>query len=213
METETVTEVVENSTVTPDEATVETVVKPGKQDPNPTWLPSRLERERQSILKELGASNLDEAKAAVQELNLKREAEKSTAQRAGELATQLESERKSKSELEAAVKIYAAGVMGQLNEEQVSAVKLLAGDDAAKQLKYVEALLPTWKAQSTTPPTGTPKPPKPPVLDTAPGRTAPDSDVTTTVVNHKQAYLDLKTSGNPFAAASYALRHPEVYKK
>jgi hypothetical protein len=170
----------------------------------PSWLDARLERERRSLLKELGIDSLDEAKKVLTDAQLKKEAEKSDAQKRGELEKTLESERKRLNEMAEALNAHAAAQLKGLNDQQREAVLGIAGDDPAKQLKTIEALRPTW-AGAAAPAAKVEA--KEPVRDTAAARSAPkDEGSNASPPDHKAIYAELMKS-NPILASRYALEH------
>jgi hypothetical protein len=179
----------------------------GEPSEKPSWLDARLERERAKVLKDLGIESLEDGKKAIGELNAKREAEKTSAQKAAELEGTLKSTKADKEAMAAALGGYAKTQLASLTDAQREAVAAIAGEDPVKQLKAIEALAPTWKAAAGTPATpstpaapGTPKP-----NDTAPGQSAPnDSNANTSPPDPKAIYAELKKT-NPFIAARYAL--------
>lgn len=167
------------------------------QDPNaePAWLAPRLERERAKVLKDLGVDSPEEAKKAVEAARAAAEAQKSDAQKRGELESTLKAERAAKQELAQALDAYAKSQMGALTEAQRNAVAAVAGEDPAKQLKTIDALRPTWASAPAAPP-----PPK----DTAPAPAAPKEGASSAPPDAKAIYEELKTN-NPVLASRYAL--------
>jgi hypothetical protein len=193
------------ATITVDPAATKTApataaATPPAGEPNekPTWLDARLERERRAVLKELGIENLEDGKKAIGEAQAKREAEKTATQKAAELGESLKTTKAEKEEMAAALGTYAKAQMKGLSDEQRAAVTAIAGDDAAKQLKAIEALAPTWKSAPTTE-TKTTKP-----ADTALAATAPKETTTnTSPPDPKAIYAELKKT-NFVIAARYA---------
>lgn len=168
----------------------------------PAWLGPRLERERAKILKDLGVESLDEVKKAVGEAKKAEEAQKSDAQKRGELESTLKKELAEKQALTEALGSYAKSQMGALTDEQRNAVSALAGEDPARQLKTIEALRPTWaSAAAVAAPAATPAP-----KDTAPAPAAPKEGAPLPPPDAKAIHAEmLKT--NPIAAARYALEN------
>jgi hypothetical protein len=166
----------------------------------PHWLPARLERERQQVLKDLGVESVEDAKKAIAELTAKRDAEKTAAQKAAELETSLKASSARTQEMTEALNAFASSQLGSLTEEQRSAVLAVAGDDPAKQLKAVAALTPTWKA-AAPPPAAKP-------ADTAPAPAAPkDGGTPTAGMSDLKAKYEQLQKDNPIVAARYALTH------
>lgn len=166
----------------------------------PAWLPARLERERAKVLKDLGAESLDDAKKAVEKSKAVDEAQKSDAQKRGELETTLKAERAEKQELSAALASYAKSQMGTLTDAQRNAVSALAGDDHAKQLKAIDALRSTWTGAAATAaiPVSTAS------KDTAPAAGAPKEVTPGAPPDVKAVHAQLKAT-NPIVAARFAL--------
>lgn len=163
----------------------------------PHWLDGRLERERKSLLKELGLDDVESGKKAIAELNAKREAEKTAAEKATELDAKLKASDAEKAAMAEALGATAKARMKTLSEAQQAAVAALAGDDPVKQLKTIEALVPTWASAPAATETKT--------VDTAPGRTAPEAGATS-APDPKAVYEQLRKT-NPIAAARYAFAH------
>ena len=171
-------------------------------DEKPSWLDARLERERRSVLKELGLESLDDGKKAIAALKAEEDAKKSAAQKAAELETSYKALKADKDAMAEALDLYAKSHMGALTEAQRNAVVAVAGDDAAKQLKTIEALKPTW-AGAVAPAAPAPEKPR----DTAPASGGPkDAGNTSTPPDLKSVYADL-AKVNPILAARFALEH------
>jgi hypothetical protein len=167
-------------------------------EPNekPSWLDSRLERERRSMLKDLGYESIDDAKQASAELHAKRESEKSAAQKAAENAEALKATKAQNEELSRALGGYAKAKLAGLTDAQRAAVEAVAGTDAAKQLATIDALAPTWAASAAPAVKAAP-------VDTAPPPTSPREGGTATPSNPKSVYAELQKT-NPVLAARYA---------
>jgi hypothetical protein len=163
----------------------------------PNWLPERLERERKSLLKELGIDNLADAKKLISDANAKREAEKSDAQKRGELEKILEGANKRLEETTSALKSYAEAQLKALSEPQRAAVSALAGEDPAMQLKAIETLRPTWASAAAATAVEKPK-------DTAIAPSAPnDASSQQSPPDLMAIYNEWKTK-NPVWAARFA---------
>lgn len=173
---------------------------------DPSWLKSRLERERTKGAKEALASAgfADEAaaKQAAADAKAAAESKKSAEQKAIEASKAAESEKARADSLLAIATEHAARMMVGLTAEQQGAVKAIAGEDPARQLATIGALAPTW-AKSTAPPT-TEKP-----ATTAPPATAP-SGVTPAPTDARAVYESTRAQ-NPFAAATFGVANPQVY--
>lgn len=166
----------------------------------PAWLGPRLERERAKVLKDLGIESPEEAKKAIDAARAAAEAQKSDAQKRGELESTLKAERAAKQEMAAALDAYAKSQMGALTEAQRNAVAAVAGEDPAKQLKTIEALKPTWAGAAAPAAPAAP----PPVRDTAPAPAAPKDGAPSPPPDAKAIHEELQKS-NPILAARYAL--------
>lgn len=184
---------------------------------DPDWLNGRIAQaktsaaaeERAKVLAELGVTNPDEAKTAIAAAKTAAEANKTAETRAAELKSKLDAETARSTSQGAIIAEMAGRQMGVLTAEQSKAVKDIAGEDAAAQLKAIAALQPTW---------GKPASPVVPVVvvpaavDTAPGHTAPNGNAGTSPPNQRGVYEQLQKT-NPFAAAEHGLRHSDdVYK-
>lgn len=174
---------------------------PEASNVDPHWLSDRLNQARRAQLKELGAENVDDVKAALADLKSKREAEKTAADKAAEALQRAASAESSATALKAVVTEYAARQMFALTDSQKAAVTAIAGDDPALQLKAITALQPTWSAALAA---AAPKV-EPTAADTAPPANAP-APATVSTPNHRAQYDALRKS-NPFAAALYANEH------
>lgn len=176
--------------------------------------------ERAALLKELGITDPAEVRSLLAEKHAREEATKSAEQRAAEKEAALVAERQRVESLLATVRARSEVEMGALTDAQKQAVLAIAGDDPAKRLAAIDALLPTWKTAApvavpapVTPPAPVappaPPPPAPPAT-TAPARGAPP-DGQTVIVDHKAEYERLREI-NPFVAAQYANSHPtDIY--
>lgn len=179
--------------------------------PDPGWLNPRLAEAKQAeanrILKELGVSDLDAAKAAIADSAARAEASKSAEQKAAELAAKLNSTQTEAQRHAAIISEHAARMLGVLSEKQQALVKSFAGDDAAQQLSTIQKLTDSGVLviEDDAPP------PPPPPATTAPPPTAPNGAPGTSPPDHAATYAQLKQS-NPFAAAAYGARNPSVYQ-
>lgn len=180
-----------------------------------SWLKPRLEQAKASVLKELGVENIDDAKKAFAELKAKQDAARSDAEKAADFKTKFEAQQAENKKLADAVAEYAGRQMLGLSPEQQAAVKAIAGDDAAQQIKAITALAPTWAAKraadsaTALQTSGTAVPPPVVPATTSPAPSAPSGTVTSPP-DHRAVYVELRST-NPFAAAAYAEAHPEAY--
>jgi hypothetical protein len=201
------------ATDTPVPATPAAPVAPAPQaqpDGEPKWLPERLDRERRAALKAAGFESVDEARAAKAELDAKRNAQKTAEEKAADAAAKLDAETKRAASLSDVVGEWAGRQMLGLTTEQQAAVKAIAGDDPAAQLKAITALQPTWNKPAPAAPTAPATPPAP-LATTVPAGGAPPA-ATTSEPNHKATYESMKDV-NPFAAAAYLQQYrTEIFK-
>lgn len=201
----TTTVVVDQSA--PKPAATPAVVTQTAPEGEPNWLPARLERERRQVLKDLGVESIEDGKKAIAEINAKRESEKTAAEKASDLDNKLKAANAEKATMAETLATYAKSLMGGLTEAQKSAVIAIAGEDASKQLKAIEALTPTWqtKAPDAAAATATAvATQKPVVADTAPAKTAPGDTPTTSPPDPKAIHAELLKT-NPVVAARYAV--------
>jgi hypothetical protein len=203
--------------VAPPVVTTPPAVTPPAGDPeNPPWLAARLERERRTHLAELGIADPVKAKALLEAANKAEEDAKSAAEKLGKTGEQLTAAKAEAERYKAVTTEFAARQMLGLTAEQQAAVKAIAGDDAAAQLKAITALTPTWSAQGSITPAGAPAapavpaPPAPPASGTAPPPNAPPGS---SVSQQSPAEIHAALAKtNPFLAATYALENVrEVY--
>lgn len=185
------------------------------KEPDMSWLPERLQREREKAIKDLATElgmPVDEAKTKLAELKKVEDAQKSETQRQAQLLAEKELQAKRLSELESVVKLRADAEMVSLTEEQRAAVKTLAGDDNAAQLKAIEVLRPSW-AKPVAPAKPADEEAKATTAPPAGANSGPSGSVTSAGrTDHTAEYKRLKET-NPFAAATYGLqRVEEVYK-
>lgn len=167
----------------------------------PAWLDARLEQAKKAALSEAGFESLEAAKKASDAIKLQEEANKTEAQKRTDAEKALSKTEKQLKEAGEALSGYAKAQMGALTEAQQAAVSAVAGEDAAKQLKTIEALRPTWAGAAAPAAAVATKAP-----DTAHGRTAPNSAGSVAETDHKAFYETLEQS-NPILAARYALVH------
>ena len=176
---------------------------------DPNWLNGRIAQAKTSatteLLKSLGASSVDEAKAAVEAARAAAEAKKTAEQRALELDGQLKNAAQQRDKLAGVIKARAELELKALTPEQLAAVTGIAGEDPAEQLRAIDMLKPTWgsSASATTAP---PAAVVPPTTNTAPARTAPPATTPNQTVTHSARFAELQKT-NPFAAAEYLRQH------
>ena len=198
------------------------VAPPPVADTNPAWLPERLTRAeeaaRTALLKELGVSDPEKAKAAIKAAHDAEEAKKSAEQRAVELdaklkGTQTEAERQA-----ALIKEHAGRMLMALTPDQQKAISDFAGDNPTEQLRAIHHFAPIWAkqadelakaTQAVTPPA---TPPAAPPANTSPAPTAPPSNGVTSPPDTRATYQHLRST-NPFAAAAYGSLNPKAYEQ
>jgi hypothetical protein len=175
-----------------------------KLDLTSEQLSDRLARATESaqrkILADLGVEDIGKAKAALDAAKASEEANKSAEQRALESANAAKSAQAEADRLRAIATEHAARMLGVLTAEQQSAVKAIAGDDPAAQLRAIGALGPTWAKQASA---DAPPPP----ATTAPAPNAPAPTTAGSPPDHRAVYATL----NPFERAAYGMSNPQVY--
>lgn len=174
-------------------------------DKEPQWLGARLDRERRSVLKQLGVENVDDAKAAIAELRKRQDAEKSETDKLRAELAESQKVAARAATLESVIASQAQVAIASLTESQREAVIKLAGDDAPKQLSAIEALKPTWavSASSVDTTAQTQAQPKQAPLSTSAATPAPSPSASETE-NHKATYERLLKQ-DPQRAAAYRL--------
>jgi len=188
---------------TPPPATV-----PQPPDESQPWFQERLSRaksqEREALLAELGVKDPKVAKAAIDAAKKAEDDAKSVTDKLTETTSKLTRSETEAERLRSITTEWATRQMMALSAEQQTAVKAIAGEDAAAQLKAITALTPTWAA-ATPPAPVPPAKPVPPASGTAPPPTAPPG-TTVSEPNHAEVHAALLKT-NPFAAADYAMAH------
>jgi hypothetical protein len=187
----------------------------GYDPDNPPWLKGRLEGAQKAALEGLGVTDPAKAKELLAAAAKAEEDAKTAAQKLGETSTALSSAKAELARQQAVTAEHAARMMIGLTAEQQAAVKAIAGEDAATQLRTITALTPTWAAAGT--PAGGALPPAPPKAPaTPPGGTAPPAAPPpgdpSSPPDHAAIHAELLKT-NPFAAAQYGLAHAaDVWK-
>lgn len=174
-------------------------------------LRQRLERERakggeeavQAMLSKLGVTSEADISAALTAFKAAQDAAKTTEEKLAELNLVKEQISAKTAQYETIIKARATAELSELTDEQTNAVKAIAGDDPAQQLKAIDALKPTWKQGPTAAPE--PAPPAPPA-DTAPARAAAPDATNQSPPDHKAVWEAMQKT-NPFAAAAYYQKH------
>jgi hypothetical protein len=174
----------------------------------PDALKARLEDAKRSAQRELlshfGVTDVADVKAALEELRKRQDAEKSELERLRDQTAQLDGKAKKVDRYTDIITRRAMGEMESLTDSQRAAVKEIAGDDPAEQLRAVDILRKTWAAREAE--QKQPDPPKPaPAANTAPPASAP-ADETVSPTDHKAVWKQLQ-GNNPFAATHYLAEH------
>lgn len=188
-------------------------VEPKEGDPN--WLKQRFAQNANAttakLLKDLGVTTIDEAKAKIDTAKKLEDEKKTDIQRANEKVKALEPDAARTKELIAIITERAETELGTLTEAQREAVKEFAGEDPAKQLQTIDRFrkrgllaasapaAPEVTAAPTVRPAITP-----PASTSSAGGAPPPASPTTP--NHKATYEKLLTQ-NPMQAAAYALKN------
>lgn len=185
----------------------------------PEALAQRLERERTKaaadaraeLLKSAGLADEEELKAVAAQRQAQIEAEKTQAEKLADLTKKHETTAQRAARVEAVLKERCAAEIKGLSEEQLAAVKKLAGDDDVQMLAAIDVLKPTWakapKAEHDGDSGGKSQEEKAPAVvpDTAPTRAAP-KETKAAPVDHKATWLAMKET-DAFAAARYFQSH------
>ncbi len=180
---------------------------PAVDPENPPWLAGRLERERRTHLAELGITDPAKAKALLEAATKAENDAKSIGEKLGTTTAERDALKTEAERLRVVTAEWAGRQMMGLSAPQQAAVKAIAGDDPAAQLKAITALTPTWGQLAPIPGSApiTPPAPTPPASGTAPPPTAPGgTSISQQSPKETHAAL-LKT--NPFEAANFALAH------
>lgn len=172
---------------------------------------SRSAAER-AVFEELGLTR-DEIAALREEKRQREDAQKTLEQRVAERDAELKAAQQERDSYLATIKDRAGTEMELLTEQQREAVKKLAGERPAEQLKAIDALWPTWKqaatAQAEPRPAASQEPP--PQAQTSPAPSAPGGGAPPGEVDHRAKYEDLEK--NPFLRARYGALHANsVYR-
>lgn len=188
-----------------------------KDDKDPAWLPSRLERERKTLLKSLGIDTEADGKAAIAAYRAQQEASKSEAQKAAERIATLELQAQKLVDAQAVIAKRADVELRGLSDTQRAAVVEAAGADPGRQLSIIDAFKPTWAAATpaanVAPPVAPPVPPLPAPAQTVPNAPAPPPAAPGGTPNWAQIIRDQESTGGTaglLIAAALRAAHPEV---
>lgn len=180
----------------PAEAPTSTPAPVVEQPKDPNWLPARLERERKAMLRDLGVEDVKDAKAALEELRKRQDAEKSENERLRAENERYRAEAAKAAEYHAALKLKAETELKSLTDDQREAVLSLTGDDPAKTLTAIEKLRGAFKAPVAAPPPAT----------TAPPASAPKAATSSEGESYSATYDRLQKE-NPAMAAAFLTRN------
>lgn len=185
-------------------------------DPNkPPWLDDRLARAeksaRDALLADLGVTDQAAAKAAIAAAKAAADASKTAEQRAADATAEAAQQRREAERLLAITTEHASRMMFVLTAEQQKAVKDIAGDDPAAQLRAIGVLGPTWAKDAAATAATAPAAPVAPVT-TGPGANAPAGAAPGSPPDHRAVYTTMRET-NPFAAAAYGLSNPAAYDR
>lgn len=183
----------------------------------PDALKARLEAEaektRRAVLAELGVTDTKDAKAALDELKKRRDAEKTEQERLTARVAELEAQAARAGALSTIIAGRAASELGALSDKTRAYVTAEAGDDPARQLATIDRMRASGllDAAPVAPPAApAPAPPATPaapaVRDTLPSRGAPADAATGATVDHRAEWERLQKI-NPIAAAAYGNRY------
>lgn len=119
----------------------------------PAWLPDRIKRAEETAvkaaLKQLGFDKPGDAKAALDELKRRQDAEKSESQRLTEENASLKARAAKADEYELIYRAQVDAELAKLPKDQQDLVTELAGDDIAKRAKAIERLKASAAVAST----------------------------------------------------------------
>ncbi len=195
--------------VTPVVAPAKVVAKVEETTTEPEFLKDRLDRERRSILKDLGIK-LKRGEDPQERLEEYREQLDSDRTQNKTLKKQVETHEATITELsasKAAVKVFADTEFSLLNDAQKAIVVAAAGDDPNERLKTIAIM------KAMTPPVVAPATvvaPIPAPANTAPAQGAPVPGTTPQTVNVREEYARLQQS-NPLSAAAYLLQNQRAF--
>lgn len=174
----------------------------GEPNEKPSWLDARLAREKAQVLKDLGIDSIETGKTAIAEAKAAADAKKTDAQKAADAAKALETTTSELARANAAVGEYAKSIMTGLTEAQQAAVMAVAGEDAALQIKTVNALRPTWASAQAAAPAAVPV-----VANTAVTKAAPKDEGNPGGAPDPKALYEANKDKNPFFWARFAEKH------
>jgi hypothetical protein len=180
-----------------------TPAAPVAADAEPAWLADRLERTKRSMLKDLGAENVDDVKAALADLKKRRDSEKTETDRLKARNAELEALGAKASAYETAIAERAAAAVASLTAEQREFVEESAAGDPLRILRLADkarAAFPGTSAAAT-------QAAKAPIAAPASSSAAPGpAPATSQSTNHLATWESLKAT-NPIQAAHYLVAH------
>ncbi len=192
-------------------ATKPPVAKTETAPAEPEFLRDRLDRERRSVLKDLGIKlkrDEDPSERIAQfqnELTSDREENKTLKQKLAANETQMAELASSK----AAVKVFAEMEFNSLTEAQQKIVIASAGDDPNERLKTIAIMKASGGAPAPTATQPATPAPIPAPAQTAPGTPAP-APTSSTVPDVRAEHARLQQS-NPLEAAAYLLQNRHAF--
>ena len=182
---------------------------------DPGWLANRLDRAKASAsantLKDLGADSIDSVKTQLAELADLKASQLSEQERVSVERDALKVKADRSDALEKSITAYADRELAGLTEAQSTAVKAIAGADAARILSTIDSLRPAWGAVVPVVPTAPAAKQAAPVpVPATPATTAqpagPPSAGTTSPQDISAEFKRQQTA-NPFAAAALLQRY------
>ncbi len=183
----------------------------------PEWLPQRLERAKGTaqaeLLKALGVTSADEARALVEAARKLENERKTEAEKFAERLSALEPRAKQAEALAQKLGAYADAELAKLDSVQRAAVLGIVGDDKTRVLDTIELLRPSWvtsapseQQQQQQPPTTARAQQRPPPASTSGSTTHPSGAAAPPQVDYRAEYERIRGI-NPVAGAMYLLEH------
>ena len=198
-------------------AAVAAPAAPKPADPNAPWLNQRLADKEKAVLRELGVTDIAQAKQILADAAAKAEATKTADQRLVEATARATAEAERATRATALLSEQNSAMLETLPEKFQEKVRAVGDDPIAQAAKLRELaemadllgvdLFPETAAAGAQPPAGAtpPAPAKTVPANTAPPPTAPPA-AGTQVTDHKARYEELRRE-NPVRAANYLNTH------
>jgi hypothetical protein len=187
----------------------ETAAAPKVVREEPAYLADRLERERRSVLKQLGLKPEKgvPAQVAIEEAKKKTEGRKEALRAEKKRAEDAEARAATADKKLEALATYAKLELEALDEKTRETIKTLAGDDPAEQLKHLAA----FKALAPKPAEPAIAAPKPAPANTTPAASAPLPAAASTELPAAERWAQIKSIQDPTQrgamAAVFLLQH------